>query len=171
MHCPFGSFLADIVSKDWTREYPGQEEILAYLMSVAGQYDLYPHIRFNSTVESAEWDEENKKWKVKVTTAKGSKDAEFNPEYELKCDFLVSGVGQLNQPRWPDIPAIKDYEGRLMHSARWDWGYDLIGKKIAVIGNGKLLLRGTHRVDSSFFSHSPRRDRRANHPRNCQSRF
>lgn len=126
--------------KDWTREYPGQEEILDYLRSVATKFNLYPHIRFNSAVESATWDEPTKKWKVKVTTAKGSKDAEFSPEYELKCDFLVSGVGQLNQPRWPNIPGLKDFEGRVMHSARWDWGYELEGKRIAIIGNGECSL-------------------------------
>ena len=127
-------------SKAWTREYPGQEEILDYLVSIATRYNLYPHIRFNSTVEDGSWDEETKKWKVKVSTAKGSKDAEFTPEYEIQCDFLVSGVGQLNQPQWPNaIPGLRDFEGKLMHSARWDWSYDLVGKRIAVIGNGMWI--------------------------------
>jgi len=95
-------------------------------------------MRFNSSVDEASWDEETNKWKVKVSTAKGSKDAEFSPEYEISCDFLVSGVGQLNQPRWPEqISGLRDFKGKLMHSARWDWGYDLEGKKIAVIGNGE----------------------------------
>lgn len=126
--------------QDWSREYPGQEELLAYYQAVANKYNLYPHIRFNSTVESGVWDDETKKWKVRVTAAEGSKDAEFSPEYEIKCDFLVSGVGQLNQPRMPEnIPGLREFQGRLMHSARWDWGYDLVGKRIAVIGNGGCL--------------------------------
>ncbi|KAJ9622704.1 hypothetical protein H2203_006355 [Taxawa tesnikishii (nom. ined.)] len=123
-------------NSDWTREYPGQEEILSYLMHVAGKYNLYQHIRFNTAVESARWDDEAKKWKTKVSTAKGSKDAEFNPEYEITSDFLVSAVGQLNVPRYPDnIPGLESFPGKVMHSARWDWSYDLTGKKIAVIGN------------------------------------
>ena len=93
-------------TQDWTREYPGQEEILRYLVKVAQEYNLYQHVRFNTTVEDAEWDDEAKKWRIKVTTAKGSKDAEYNPEYTISSDFLVSAVGQLNQPRWPDVKGI-----------------------------------------------------------------
>ncbi|KAH0373227.1 FAD/NAD(P)-binding domain-containing protein, partial [Aureobasidium melanogenum] len=121
----------------WTREYPGQEEILSYLMGVASHYNLYQHIRFNSTVENATWNDQSKKWKVHVKTAQGSKDAEFNPEYDINADFLVSAVGQLNVPKWPDIDGLEGFEGKVIHSARWDWSYDLKDKKIAVIGNGK----------------------------------
>lgn len=121
---------------DWTREYPGQEEILAYLTRVAQDYKLYQHVRFNTTVEDATWDDELRKWRTRVTTAKGSKEAEFNPEYEIKSDFLVSAVGQLNQPKWPEIDGVEDFAGKKMHSARWDWSYDLTEKKIALVGNG-----------------------------------
>ena len=124
-------------NSDWTREYPGQEEILAYLTRVAQEYKLYQHVRFNSTVENAVWDDEAKKWNVRVTTAKGSKEAEFNPEYTLTTDFLVSAVGQLNQPKWPEIEGIESFEGKKMHSARWDWAYDLKDKKVAMLGNGR----------------------------------
>ncbi|KAI4721988.1 cyclohexanone monooxygenase [Aureobasidium sp. EXF-10727] len=128
-------------NSDWTREYPGQEEILSYLMGVAQQYNLYQHVRFNTTVENATWDDEAKKWRIHVSTAKGSKDAEFNPEYDINADFLVSAVGQLNVPKWPDIPGIKDFKGKLIHSARWDWSYDLRDKKIAVVGNGATAVQ------------------------------
>ncbi|KAH0283868.1 cyclohexanone monooxygenase [Aureobasidium namibiae CBS 147.97] len=125
----------------WTREYPGQEEILSYLMGVAADYKLYQHIRFNTTVETATWDEQSKKWKVSVSTAKGSKDAEFNPEYVINADFLVSAVGQLNVPKYPDIPGLKEFKGKIIHSARWDWSYDLQGKKVAVVGNGATAVQ------------------------------
>ncbi|KAI5254577.1 cyclohexanone monooxygenase [Aureobasidium subglaciale] len=126
---------------DWTREYPGQEEILSYLMSVAQQYNLYQYVRFNTTVENAAWDDEAKKWKIHVSTAKGSKDAEFNPEYDINADFLVSAVGQLNVPKYPQITGLKDFKGKVIHSARWDWSYDLKDKKIAVIGNGATAVQ------------------------------
>ena len=120
---------------DWTREYPGQEEILRYLTGVAQKYDLFNHIRFNTTVESATWSDKEKKWKTKVTVAVG-KDAEFGDEYTISSDFLVSAVGQLNVPKKPDIPGLEDFKGTIMHSARWDWSYQLEGKRIAIIGNG-----------------------------------
>ena len=122
-------------NSDWTREYPGQEEILRYLVGVAHKYELYRYIRFNSSVESANWDDAEKKWKTKVSV-QGSKDAEFGSEYTLTSDFLVSAVGQLNVPKLPDIDGLDKFKGKIMHSARWDWSYDLRGKKVAIIGNG-----------------------------------
>jgi cation diffusion facilitator CzcD-associated flavoprotein CzcO len=119
----------------WTREYPGQEEILQYLMGVAHKYELYRYIRFNTSVESARWDDAEKKWKTEVTV-QGSKDAEFGDSYTLTSDFLVSAVGQLNVPKLPNIEGVDLFKGKLMHSARWDWSYDLRGKKVAIIGNG-----------------------------------
>lgn len=120
---------------DWTREYPGQEEILRYLVGVAQKYELYRYVRFNSTVEAAHWDDATKKWHIDVHVD-GSKDAEFGSQYTMKSDFLVSAVGQLNQPKLPNIEGLDTFKGKLMHSARWDWSYDLRGKKVAIIGNG-----------------------------------
>ncbi|KAH7067741.1 flavin-binding monooxygenase-like protein [Paraphoma chrysanthemicola] len=120
---------------DWTRHYPGQEEILDYLRNVAQKYQLYKHIRFNTSVEEAAWDDATKRWKVDVKVT-GGKDAEFNSAYSINCDFLVSAVGQLNQPQNPDIEGLEDFKGKIMHSARWDWSYDLQGKNVGIIGNG-----------------------------------
>ncbi|KAF2735958.1 flavin-binding monooxygenase-like protein [Polyplosphaeria fusca] len=120
---------------DWTREYPGQEEILDYLRNVAHKYKLYKYIRFNTSVEAATWDDDNSRWKVDVKVT-GGKDAEFNSDYTIDCDFLISAVGQLNQPRYPSIEGLDTFNGKMMHSARWDWSYDLRGKKIGIIGNG-----------------------------------
>lgn len=120
---------------DWTREYPSQEEILEYLIGVAEKYKLYRYIRFNTSVEEARWDDAEMKWKVDVKVS-GDKESEFSNKYTITTDYLVSAVGQLNQPRYPNIPGIDDFKGKMMHSARWDWSYGLEGKRIAVIGNG-----------------------------------
>ncbi|CAI7646624.1 unnamed protein product [Penicillium manginii] len=122
-------------SSRWSREYPGQEEIHAYLVGIAEKYGLYKHIRFNSTVEEARWDDEESKWKVSVQVS-GHKDSEFANSYVINSEFLISAVGQLNLPREPDIPGLKEFQGKMMHSARWDWSYNLKGKRIAIIGNG-----------------------------------
>ncbi|KAJ5637486.1 hypothetical protein N7490_007365 [Penicillium lividum] len=119
----------------WTREYPGQEELHAYLVGVAEKYSLYKHIRFNSTVKEARWNDTESKWETSVKQT-GQKDSEFSDSYIINSDFLISAVGQLNAPQEPNIPGLKDFHGKMMHSARWDWTYDLKNKRIAIIGNG-----------------------------------
>lgn len=86
-------------------------------------------------MKEARWDDAALQWKVDVAVS-GEKDSQFQPSYQLATDFLVSAVGQLNVPSWPDIAGLHDFGGKLMHSARWDWSYDFAGKKVAVIGNG-----------------------------------
>lgn len=117
-----------------------------YLISVAEKYGLYRHIRFNSAVEEARWDEAECKWKTQVNVS-GEKDSQFFESYSIRSDFLVSAVGQLNVPSIPDLPGLKDFEGKLMHSARWDWSYDFAGKRVAVIGNGRLQTPGYDQQD------------------------
>ena len=50
--------------------------------------------------------------------------------------MLVSGVGFLNVPRYPDWPGLDDFEGPKFHTARWEHEHDLAGKVVAVVGTG-----------------------------------
>jgi cation diffusion facilitator CzcD-associated flavoprotein CzcO len=120
----------------WTQLYPTQKEILTYLVSVAEHYSLYQHIRFNCETQSCSWSDERSTWNVNIKVH-GGKDKEVRSEYNLECDFLISAVGQLNYPRYPSVAGIDDFEGRIMHSARWDWSYDYKGKRVAVVGSGE----------------------------------
>jgi cation diffusion facilitator CzcD-associated flavoprotein CzcO len=65
----------------------------------------------------AVWDEVSGKWKVKVESAGEVKADE--------CDVLFSAAGVLNNWKWPDIAGLKDFKGKLLHSANWDdsWYY------------------------------------------------
>jgi cation diffusion facilitator CzcD-associated flavoprotein CzcO len=90
-------------------------------------------------VEEARWDEHDNKWKTTVRVT-GGKEAEFRQQYTISSDFLVSAVGLLNYPSYPDIPGRENYTGRLMHSARWDLDCNWEGKRVAVVGNGTGAL-------------------------------
>ena len=120
---------------DWSREYPGQEEIQNYLVGVAHKYELYRHIRFNSSVEEARWDESKLKWTVNIRR-QGGKEKEVSETYGIESDFLVSATGQLSQPKYPSLRDLDKFKGKIMHSARWDWNYDILGKKVGIIGTG-----------------------------------
>lgn len=44
--------------------------------------------------------------------------------YEDSCNVLISCTGALNDWKWPNIPGLHDFKGKLMHSANWDESYD-----------------------------------------------
>ena len=105
------------------------------MTAVAQKYDLYKYVRFNTTVDEARWNENKSRWDVTVVV-NGGKDSEYNSGYTVTSDFLISCVGQLNIPKYPHIAGLDSFEGKIMHSARWDWSYPLGGKKIAIVGTG-----------------------------------
>ena len=115
---------------DWSRTYAPQEEILAYLRRVAGEHGVPDHCRFGREVATADWVEETGTWEV--VTADGE---------VWVARIVVSGVGQLSRPSWPDLPGLADFTGPTMHSARWDDDVELQGRRVAVIGTGASAIQ------------------------------
>ncbi|PFW68371.1 cyclohexanone monooxygenase, partial [Bacillus sp. AFS075960] len=59
------SFSADLQDEwDWPERYPTAAELMRYLNHVADRFDLRRHIRFNTRVESAVFDEKRNLWNV-----------------------------------------------------------------------------------------------------------
>ena len=52
------------------------------------------------------------------------------------CDIYVSATGILNKWQWPEIPGLKTFEGKTVHTADWDASTEMEGKEIALIGAG-----------------------------------
>ncbi len=49
---------------NWSRLFSTGSEIKQYADDVADKYDVRTHMRFNTTVEGARWDEDAKAWRV-----------------------------------------------------------------------------------------------------------
>lgn len=43
--------------------------------------------------------------------------------------------------KWPDIPGLDSFQGKLLHSARWDETYDFQGKTVGIIGSGSSAIQ------------------------------
>ena len=85
---------------DWTRTHAKQPELQKYLEETVDEFGLRPHLRLGVTVESATWDDDRHVWTVRLDD--GTVD---------ECHVLVSGVGFLNVPRYPDWPGLDDFAG------------------------------------------------------------
>ena len=114
---------------EWPNHFSPQPVLLAYFKGVADKHRLRPHIRFETQVEEAAWDEATSTWRVRVRDKGGKVET-------LTAKAVISAVGQLNQPRLPDISGRDDFAGPSFHSARWRHDVDLKGKRVAVIGTG-----------------------------------
>jgi cation diffusion facilitator CzcD-associated flavoprotein CzcO len=115
---------------NWTRVYPLQAEILAYFKQVADKYSLLPHMRFNCEIASAEYESATGSWRV---TTRGGE--------HHHARTLIFGTGQLSKPSIPHFAGIETFKGKVFHSAHWEHGHDLTGKRVAVIGNGPSAVQ------------------------------
>ncbi len=116
-------------SDSWTEFFAQQPELQAYFESVMTKYGIEPHVRWETEVLGAEWDEGDATWSVRVRTPDGTEDT-------LVARAVISAVGQLNRPNVPELPGQDRFAGPAFHSARWDHSVDLAGKRVAMIGAG-----------------------------------
>jgi cation diffusion facilitator CzcD-associated flavoprotein CzcO len=108
---------------DWTHFFSPGAEIWRYFDRVAESYGLRDHLAFGKEVTSARF--AAGRWRLR--TADGE---------ETDADFVVSACGVLHRPRVPPIKGLETFSGPAFHSARWDHGIDLSGKRVAVVGTG-----------------------------------
>ncbi|ETS85705.1 hypothetical protein PFICI_03730 [Pestalotiopsis fici W106-1] len=120
---------------NWSRFYSPGSEILSYLNDVADKYGARKYMRFGHEFKGAQWSEAAGKWEVQVLRL-----SDHQVFYDT-ADVLIKGTGTLNKWKWPDIPGLENFQGTLLHTARWDSKFDATGKKIAVIGNGSTGIQ------------------------------
>lgn len=116
--------------RNWTRKFARQPEILDYIERITDRYGLRRHLRCNTTVTRLDWSDDDRTWTL--TFADGT---------TAVADVVISGLGQLNRPAFPDIAGRETFAGTTFHSARWDHDHDLTGERVAVIGSGASAVQ------------------------------
>lgn len=114
----------------WSRLYAPGAELKAYAEHVATTYDVRRHMRFDTVVEGAMWDDDARHWAV--TIAGGE---------VLRARLLLTATGFLSQPKLPDIAGIESFAGTVVHTTQWDDDLDLDGRRAAVIGTGATAVQ------------------------------
>ena len=108
---------------DWSRKFATGPEIQTYIKRVARERGLREHIRFGAEIVEARF--ENSRWHLR--TARGDTDV---------ADAFICATGFLHTPITPDIEGRDSFAGPSFHSARWDHGVPIAGKRWGIIGGG-----------------------------------
>jgi cation diffusion facilitator CzcD-associated flavoprotein CzcO len=119
---------------NWSSTFSPQPEILDYLRDVATRFGVLPHVRFNTELESARWDEPQARWQLETSNG------------PLSADVVIAAQGPLSDPSVPDLPGLDSFEGKSFHSAQWDHEHDLEGERVAVIGTGASAIQFVPRI-------------------------
>jgi cation diffusion facilitator CzcD-associated flavoprotein CzcO len=114
---------------DWARTFSGGAQIQAYARQVARRLRMDEVTEFGEEVLAASWQETRQCWQIRTTTR------------EFSADVIIDGSGGLSDPAYPGIDGLDRFRGTICHSARWDHGADLSGKRVAVIGTGSSAVQ------------------------------
>jgi len=113
----------------WTHRYAPQPEIQSYLTDCAHRFGILPHLRFDHEVTGMSWHEDRQRWHIET------------PRGDFMSEVVVVCTGAFSEPQTLPLDGIETFDGKVMHSARWDRSYDLRGKRVAVIGTGASAIQ------------------------------
>lgn len=106
-------------------DYPSHDELRRYFQAYAAHFDLYPHIQFETLVESCDR-LENGDWQVKVSKNGAEETYEFT--------HLVVCNGHHWLPRHPQYTG--EFSGEYLHSHEFKKAEPFRDKRVLVIGGG-----------------------------------
>jgi cation diffusion facilitator CzcD-associated flavoprotein CzcO len=115
---------------DWSRVFARGAEVKGYVDDYADKYGLRGHLALGCDVTERDWDEHEQCWRLTLNGAR-----------EVTARFVVSAIGAFVDPKPVSIEGLDDFEGKLIHSARWDHSYSLAGKRVAIVGTGASAVQ------------------------------
>ncbi|SRX92272.1 flavin-containing monooxygenase FMO [Phenylobacterium zucineum HLK1] [Mycobacterium shimoidei] len=113
---------------EWSHMFAPGAEILAYFENVARRYGVAGLIRYGHEVRRLQYD--GNRWCIQTSTSERD-----------EADVVIAATGVLHHPRYPDIDGLKEFAGRVFHSARWDHGAALAGARLGVVGTGSSAVQ------------------------------
>ncbi|HWV56978.1 MAG TPA: NAD(P)/FAD-dependent oxidoreductase [Longimicrobiales bacterium] len=114
----------------WTRTHGTQAQLFDYLRDTVETFELRDHIRLSEPVDEVRWDDQQHLYHV--TTRHG-----VTRDFEV----VVSCLGFLDDPKYPQWPGLEEFEGEIFHTANWPEDLDLSGRRVAVVGVGSTAVQ------------------------------
>ena len=116
---------------DWPQKYSEQKEILEYANHVADKFELKSHIKFNTKVISAKYDEAINMWDIKTDSGD-----------VYRTRYFIMATGTLSIPNKPKFEGLDSFKGEWYMTGNWPHEEpDLKGKNVGIIGTGSSAIQ------------------------------
>ena len=106
------------------RDYPKyvpREKVVEYLSTYAAHFGIAPHFG----EEAIQVHKSGRQW---VTVSRSG--------LQWTSDFIVVATGANQVPNLPELPGLREFAGRCMHSAAYRSAAELTGQRVLVVGMG-----------------------------------
>jgi cation diffusion facilitator CzcD-associated flavoprotein CzcO len=119
------------------------DQLADWLESYAKTFEL--DVWNESTIKTADYDEEKKVWNIEIVKADGSKRLMYPRHF-----IVASGIGAPKMPKIPHVVGSRqflgakaphryrkdEFQGEILHSSAYATGKVFTGKRILVVGAG-----------------------------------
>ncbi|WP_428310577.1 flavin-containing monooxygenase [Hydrocarboniphaga sp.] len=116
-------------------------EIQKYCRSIAEKFGFADKALFHTLISELRWDDRLQRWRV--GTNRGD---------DIRARFVVLACGVLNMPKLPSLAGMDQFQGKMFHTARWDYAYTgggygqpeldkLKDKRVAIVGTGATAIQ------------------------------
>lgn len=124
-----------------SKKFADGHEIQAHCRRIATQYGLYEGALFHTLIKALRWDDAIQRWRI--STDRGD---------DIRARFVIMCGGPLNRPKLPGVAGMKEFKGKVFHTARWDYDYTggswenpvlekLADKRVAILGTGATAIQ------------------------------
>ena len=124
-----------------SKKFADGREIYEYIQTIADKFEFRDRGLFHTEITGLKWDEEVKRWRV--STDRGD---------DIRARFVIMCGGTLSTPKFPAVPGIHKFKGKMFHTSRWDFDYTggdwgnpvldrLADKKVAILGTGATSIQ------------------------------
>ncbi|KAF4851203.1 FAD-binding monooxygenase ausC [Colletotrichum siamense] len=132
--------------------YSKGEEIRQNVEGIAEKFGIQG--MFCTKAKSADWDETQKRWNVKLSRDLGPNHQDLSGDFVVRVQFLMPAGGLFYSPSAPDAPGLEGFmkNREIFHTARWNYAYtggsqskpDLVNlqdKRVGIIGTGATAVQ------------------------------
>ena len=115
---------------NWSRRYAKQAEIKKYLENCVNKYDILKYAKFSSKVVSMVYQEKPQTW-----------DVTFDNGDVISANHVIHAGGGIHKPKIPKFKDLSKFQGKIMHTAKWDKHTELKNKNIGIIGSAASAIQ------------------------------
>lgn len=114
----------------WSRIFAPGAELQKYAHDCVNEFGVSEDFRFGCQVDRATFDQDSNQWTVECSDGR-----------RFYSRYLIAATGALTQPKIPSFPGREKFQGRQLHTARWQDDLELEGKRVAVVGTGATSVQ------------------------------
>ena len=124
-----------------SKKFADGKEIYDYIQTIVDRFEFRDKALVHTEITGLNWDESIKRWRIST-----------DREDDIRARFVIMCGGTLSTPKFPAVPGIHRFKGKMFHTSRWDYEYTggewgepvldkLADKRVAILGTGATSIQ------------------------------